>query len=356
MDLTELERQANDLLPPATYDYFAGGADDELTLQDNIESWSRLRLRPHVLGGIRQVQTETTLLGCSVSAPIMVAPLSYQRLAHPDGEVATSRGAAAAGCVMVVSTRATVSLENIAATAPEATRWFQVYILKDRGWTTELVTRAAAAGYGALVLTVDAPVLGRKRRDERHGFFLPGATHMANLPSKVLLEEGELERYVGAEHQPVLTFEDIAWLQDLVELPVVVKGVLRGDDAIGCVEAGAAGIAVSNHGGRQLDGALASADALGDVAQAVGGRAEIYVDGGIRRGTDIVKALAVGARAVMVGRPILWGLATAGEQGVRGVLNALRDELVRALVLCGIPSVERVPSDIVVPSDKERVR
>lgn len=350
MDLVELERQARERLEPAAYDYFAGGADDELTLADNVAAWRRLRLRYRVLRDVGAVATATTVLGTRIPAPVLVAPTAYQRLAHPDGEAATARGAAAAGTVMVASTLATVSLEDVAAAAPDAPRWFQLYVRRDRGWTAELVARAVAAGYRALVLTVDLPVLGFRRRDERNNFSLPVGMEMANMGSAVPQVQGSgLKAYATAELEPSLTFDGLAWLRSLSDLPLVVKGVVRGDDAAACVAAGAAGVAVSNHGGRQLDSAIATADALPEVVDAVGGRVEVYVDGGVRGGTDVVKALALGARAVLVGRPVLWGLATGGVDGVAAVLDGFAEETARAFALCGATSVDDVTSDLLAP-------
>ncbi|MGH8906537.1 MAG: alpha-hydroxy acid oxidase [Egibacteraceae bacterium] len=343
----ELEQQARDRLTRTAYDYFAGGADDELTLADNVAAWRRLRLRPHVLRDVSKVSTETTVLGTPVAAPVLVAPMAYQRLAHDEGERATARGAAEAGTIMIVSTLSTVSLEDVAAAAPRATRWFQLYVRLDRRLTEELITRAVAAGYRALVFTVDVPVLGLRRRDERNRFCLPPGMAMANFGETPLKVDGSgLAVYTDDEIQPALTFADIERLSGLCDLPVLVKGVLRGDDARVCVDAGAAGIIVSNHGGRQLDTAIATADALPEIVDAVAGEAEVLVDGGIRRGTDIVKALALGAQAVLVGRPVLWGLTIGGADGVRAVLGALSDEFARALALCGTPSVGEVTPDL----------
>ncbi|HEX2027321.1 MAG TPA: alpha-hydroxy acid oxidase [Nitriliruptorales bacterium] len=344
---------ARSVMGAAAYDYYAGGADDELTLADNVAAWGRLRLRPHVLRDVSTVDTSTTVLGTPVRLPVLVAPTAYQRLAHDDGEAATARGAAAAGTVMVVSTLATVSLEEVAVAAPDAARWFQLYVRKDRGWSGELVARAAAAGYRALVFTVDLPVLGRRRRDEGHGFSLPEGMEMANIGQRLPSVEGSgIAAYATDELDPALTFDDIGWVkQRSGGLPVLVKGVLRGDDARDAVAAGADGVIVSNHGGRQLDGAVATADALHEVVDAVGAQAEVYVDGGIRRGTDVVRALALGARAVLVGRPVLWGLATGGDAGVRAVLEELGDQLQRALAMCGLTTATGVPPDLVVPTD-----
>lgn len=343
MDLAALEREARERLEPGAYDYFAGGADDELTAAANLTSWQRLRLRPHVLRGVGEVSAATTVLGAPLSLPVLVAPVAYQRLAHPDGELATQRGAAGAGALVLLSTQSTVSLEEVARAAPDAPRWFQLYVYRDRRIATDLVQRAAAAGYRAVVLTADLPVPGNRLRDLRNRFELPPWTGLANLTAP----EARVDVVKIARHfDPTLTPEVIGWLRGLSELPVVVKGVLRGDDAVACLEAGASAIVVSNHGGRQLDGAVTTAEALPEVVGAVAGRAEVYVDGGIRRGTDVVKALALGARAVLVGRPIVWGLATGGAAGVRAVLDGYREELERALALCGTPTLADLSPDL----------
>ncbi|HEV2083616.1 MAG TPA: alpha-hydroxy acid oxidase [Gemmatimonadales bacterium] len=346
-NLSDLEHRAREILARPVYDFVSGGADDEVTLRDNEAAWTRIRLRPHVLQGVDRVSTRTTLLGTPLGAPIIVAPFSYQRLIHAEGEVATARGGAAAESLLVISTRATVSLEEIASAAPNLPRWFQVYILRDRGWTAELVLRAAASGCRALMLTVDAPVIGRNHRAERSRFSFP-QSQLANLGSGVPVDPTELQSYSGAEHDPAIGLDDIGWLRQVANLPVIVKGVLRGDDAAACVEAGADAVVVSNHGGRQLDTSIATADALPDVAESVGSRAQVYVDGGIRRGTDILKALALGADAVLVGRPAIWGLAVAGAEGVFAVLDTLRQELVRAMMLCQTSTLQSISSDLLV--------
>ncbi len=349
MEPDELERAARQRLRPDAWDYYAGGADDEVTVEENVAAWRRLRLHPHVLRDVTHVETATSVLGTRVTAPVLVAPTAYQRLACDEGEAATSRAAAAAGTVMVTSTLATVALEEVAAAAPSAPRWFQLYVRTDRGWTGELVDRAVAAGYRALVLTVDVPVLGWRPRDERNRFTLPEGMRMANVGADVPEGEGSgLAAYAAAELDRGLRAADLSWLVERSGLPIVVKGVLRADDARRAVDAGAAAVAVSNHGGRQLDGAVATAEVLEGIAEEVGADAEVYVDGGIRRGTDVVKALALGARAVLVGRPVLWGLAVDGEAGAREVLDRLREELERALALCGACSVDEVTRDLLL--------
>jgi 4-hydroxymandelate oxidase len=281
-------------------------------------------------------------MGSRVASPVLVAPTAFHKLAHPEGEVATAQGAARAGALMTAATRSTTPLEDIAAASGDAPRWYQVYVLQERDHTAALVQRAAKAGYTALVLTGDTPMLGMRLRDVRNAFVLP-----ANV--------GEAAMQAGAavgslvDQDPTITFEQIGWLHELTGLPVLVKGVLRDDDAVACLDAGAAGVCVSNHGGRQLDGAVSPADALPEVVAAVGERGEVYVDGGIRRGVDVVRALALGARGVMIGRPVIWGLATGGADGVRKVLRGFQRELELAMALCGARTVVELTSDLVAP-------
>jgi 4-hydroxymandelate oxidase len=350
VDLDALESAARARLSALAYDYYAGGADDELTLADNVAAWQRLRLRPRVLRDVSVVDTTTTVLGTPVRMPVLVAPTAYQRLAHDEGEPANARGTEAAGSLLIVSTLATVTLEDVAAAAPDAPRWMQIYLQRDQGASAELVARAVAAGYRALVLTADLPVAGRRRRDERNSFTLPPGMAMANLGTAhpEVVGGSTLAAHVSRDLLARLTFADVSWLAGLSPLPVLVKGVLRGDDAAECVRSGAAGVVVSNHGGRQLDGAIATADALPDVLDAVGGQVEVYVDGGVRRGTDVVRALALGARAVLIGRPVIWGLATGGAAGVQAVLDGFHAELVRAMALCGAASIADLDRSLVV--------
>jgi 4-hydroxymandelate oxidase len=346
-DLIELERRAQELLDPGVYGFFAGGADEEVTLAANLAAWTRLRLRPHVLRDVSSVATATTLLGQPLPTPFLVAPMAYHRLAHPDGEVATAAGAARAGVPLVASTQASVSLEDTAAAEPEAPRWFQLYVHRDRGYAAELVHRAAAGGYRALVLTVDLAAYGNRLRDVRNEFKLPSWLRIANAADR-FNDDDDDPVSIASQFDPGLSPDVIGWLRELEDLPVVVKGVLRGDDAVACLDAGASAVIVSNHGGRQLDGAVATADALPEVVAAVGGRAEVYVDGGVRRGTDVLKALALGARAALVGRPVIWALATGGAEGVQAVLDGLRAELERAMMLCGTASLDALTPDLVV--------
>jgi 4-hydroxymandelate oxidase len=345
------------------YDYYASGAEGERTLADNVEAWQRIRLRPRCLVDVATRDLTTTVLGRRVSMPVLVAPTAFQRLAHPEGELATARATASAGTVMVLSTLANTTLEDVATayagvdgvtSESPGGRWFQLYVYKDRGVTRSLVERAEAAGYDALVLTVDAPLFGRRLRDMRNGFALPDGLTAANVSPAGIGEvagvagDSGLATYIAAMLDQGLTWRDVAWLRSITRLPIVVKGLLRGDDAALAMEHGAAGVVVSNHGGRQLDTTIATADALREVVDAVAKRGEVFVDGGVRRGTDILKAVALGARAVLVGRPVLWGLAADGEAGVRQALGMLRAELDLAMALCGCATIEAITRDLAV--------
>ena len=352
LNLHEAEALAREKLPLRIYDYFAGGANDEITLGANRRAFDALALRYRVLVDVSRRDLSTTLFGSRVDAPIVVAPMAFQRLAHADGELATARAAAGLGMVMTASTFATVSIEEIraAATGP---LWFQLYVNQDRGLTAELVRRAAAAGYSALVLTVDVAEIGRRERDERNGFSLPPDLRVVNFApalSGPLQRPGEasgLANFIRTIRDPGFTWKDLEWLRGLSELPLVLKGVVRADDARRAVSAGAGGIVVSNHGGRQLDTAIPSLEALPAIVAEVGDEALVMVDGGIRRGTDVLKALALGARAVMVGRPVLWGLALDGEAGARRVLELLRNELDLAMALAGTPCLTDISPDLI---------
>ncbi|MBX3187965.1 MAG: alpha-hydroxy-acid oxidizing protein [Labilithrix sp.] len=336
-----------------TYDYYRSGSDEEHTLRRNREAWARYAIWYRTLVDVGAPRVATTLLGAPVSSPLAIAPTAYHCLADPEGERATARAAAAAGVLYCASTLATTSLEDVAAAAPGAPRWFQLYVHRDRDFTARLVERAKSAGYGAVVVTCDTPVLGRRCADVRNAFGLPPGMTMANLVETLPpdLREGpgsELARFVAARHDPCFTWKDLdAIARAASPLPVVVKGLVRGDDARAALDHGAKAIWVSNHGGRQLDLAPSTADGLVEIASAVGGRAEVYVDGGVRSGTHALVALALGARAVFVGRPILWGLAAAGEAGVARVLALLLEELVRAMQLAGCPDLDAAKNDLV---------
>ena len=341
LDLAALEEETRRLLAPDVADYYAGGAETETTLREATPAWRSWRLRPRILRGVSAVDLRTALLGSEVATPIGVAPWGYQVMASPEGERGTARGAAAAGALMTVSTAASTALADVAATEPHAPKWFQLYRRHSPAYTDDLARRAGQAGYRALVLTADLPVMGRRLRDLAHDFALPADLPPANLPP---------EGSAAPAHSPVWTFDDIDRFAGLSGLPVVVKGVLRGDDAVRCVEAGASAVWVSTHGGRQADPVIPSAHALPEVVAAVADEVEVYVDGGIRSGTDVLTALARGATAVFVGRPAVWGLATGGASGVSRVLAGLSAELAHTMTLCGLPDVRRVPRDTVTPA------
>ena len=355
VNLHEYEAAARDLLPPMVVDYVFGGSCDEVTLRGNRAAFDRWRLLPRVLRGLRETSTATTVLGQTVALPVLIAPSGLHRLAHDEGELATARAARAAGTIYTMSTASTVPIETV---APEAGQWwFQLYVFSDRGITRDLVERAAAAGASALVVTVDVPLLGRREADERNRFTLPPGVAMANLRAPEhqrmpVNEDGSgLTTYIGATWEPALSWKDLDWLASLSPLPVIPKGILHPADALLAFEHGARAVIVSNHGGRQLDSAVASLDALPAVAAAVAGRGEVLVDGGIRRGTDVLMALALGARAVLIGRPTYWGLALAGEAGVRHVLELLRAELALDLMLCGLASPNEVTRELLAPAN-----
>jgi 4-hydroxymandelate oxidase len=353
LNLWDVERAAAAALDPMAWRYFSGGSGAERTLRENRLAFERRPLRPRVLVDVGRRSLATTVLGRPTSWPVLVAPMAFQGLACGEAEGATARAAAGLDTVFCVSTMANLPLERVRAAAPDARQWFQLYIQRDRGTTAELVWRASAAGYEALMVTVDTPVLGRREADLRHGFSLPAHLTPGNLDPRdaTLLADGAdirsaLAAQFAASTDPSVTWRDLGWLRSLSPLPVVLKGVLRPDDARRAADEGVEAIVVSNHGGRQLDGAIASLDALPAVAEAAGDRLEVLLDGGIRRGTDVLTALALGARAVLLGRPVLWGLAVAGEAGVARVLMLLRNEVDLALALTGCTSPAEVTADL----------
>jgi 4-hydroxymandelate oxidase len=347
LTVDDFEAAAKRVLAPEAWDYFRSGADAERTLTENRAAYSRRRIWPRVLVDVSTVQTGIELFGTQLASPILIAPTAYHRLAHPDGEPATARAAATAKTIFVLSTLATTRIEEVITNGP---RWFQLYVHRDRGLTRSLVERAVAAGHQAIVLTVDTPILGRRLADERNRFILPAGLTMANLVGDgdpIAGDGSALAAWFAARHDASLTFADVAWLKSIAPLPLLVKGILRPDDAQRALDAGADGIIVSNHGGRQLDGVPATPDALPGVVEKIAGRLPVLVDGGIRWGTDVLTALALGARAVLVGRPILWGLAVAGELGVSRVLSILHSELARAMALAGCPNIAAITRDVV---------
>jgi isopentenyl diphosphate isomerase/L-lactate dehydrogenase-like FMN-dependent dehydrogenase len=333
-------------LEPGPAGYLHGGAEDERTLADNRAAFARLRLAPRMLAGIAAPDLATTVLGRPVASPIGVAAVGHQGLFHPEGDVATSRACGERGALFCVSTMANFSLEEVAAAAPGGARWFQLYARREREHRLGLVARAADAGYEAIVLTVDLQAIGRRERDRRTGFVLPPELALPNFLSG---RDGTLTLHETAQMmEHALGWQHVDELVDATDLPVVLKGILHPADVELAVEHGVAGIVVSNHGGRQLDGAVAAIDALPAIVQAAAGRLEVYVDGGVRRGVDVLAALARGARAVMVGRAAMYGLVAAGSDGVAAVLSQLDDELRTAMLLCGVAAVTDVPAGLVV--------
>jgi len=340
-------------LPKDVLDYYEGGALDEITLRENTAGWERLKLYYHVLAGVGTRDLSTTILGQSISLPIGIAPTAFQKLACAGGEITAAKAAKAAGTLFILSSFSNTAMESVLPQAASP-RWFQLYVYKDRGITDELVQRAEAAGAEAIVVTVDAPGLGTRERDMRNNFRLPDDLALENL---VPLGKGNfpkvtgsgLAAYVRENFKSDLKFEDLDWLCGCTPLPIVVKGVCRGDDARGAAEHGAKAVVVSNHGGRQLDTAPATCEVLSAVAAAAGDLCEVYVDGGIRRGGDVLKAIALGARAVLIGRPILWGLCIGGEQGATNVLEILRRELDEAMLLCGCTKLRDINRSLLAP-------
>jgi isopentenyl diphosphate isomerase/L-lactate dehydrogenase-like FMN-dependent dehydrogenase len=338
ISLVDLEAIAEEHLDPAAFAYYAGGAADEVTLRDNPAAWSRHRLRPRVLVDVSTVDASTTVLGTTVAMPVGVAPTALHGLAREEAELATARAAARAGVLFCLSSLASRPMEDLAEV--EGPRWYQLYAHSDRGITADLVARAAASGFRAIALTVDLPVFGRRERELRSGFAQPSADGYGNFARYA--RDGDVAAVTAGLHTSLLTWADLASLRDVSELPLVVKGVLTAEDARLAVEHGVAGVWVSNHGGRQLDRTPASADVLEEVAQAVGGAAEVYVDGGVRRGSDVLAARALGATAAFAGRPFLYALAAGGEEGVAEALGVLRAELENAMALLGTATIAEV--------------
>jgi isopentenyl diphosphate isomerase/L-lactate dehydrogenase-like FMN-dependent dehydrogenase len=344
LNARDYERIFEETLEPGAFGYFSGGADDERTLRDNVDAFERWKLRPRMLVDVSDASIETTALGARVSMPLLVSPTAFQRMIDPDGECATARAAAAAGTLMTLSTIATATPAEVAVAAPGAPRWFQLYWFKDEGVTRSLVDQAVESQFQAIVLTIDAPgTLGRRERDIRTGFTvvepIPAFAAATGRPS------GATPAEVFSLIESRLTWRDLEKLRGMSDLPLVVKGVLTREDARLAVDAGVDAVVVSNHGGRQLDTVLAGIDALPEVVDEVGAETEVFVDGGVRRGTDVVKALALGARAAMIGRPVLWGLAAGGENGVRDVLEMFKREIALAMVLAGCADCASVTRD-----------
>ncbi|MFT4624335.1 MAG: 4-hydroxymandelate oxidase [Myxococcota bacterium] len=350
INLADFESEALRRLPRPAADYFRSGARDERTVAHNREAFSRWRLRQRVLVDVSNRSTATTVLGHPVDLPVLVAPTAFHGLAHADAEVATAAGASAAGTVLTLSSLSNQPVEAVVA-ATDRPVFFQLYVYKDRGATRDLVARAVAAGCAAVVLTADAAVIGTRERDVRNRFTLPSHLRMANARADLQSlgsaeDDSALTAWVRDNLDASLSWADLDWLVDIAGVPVVLKGVARADDARRAVDHGVAAVQVSNHGGRQLDGAVATLDALPEVVEAVDGACEVWLDGGVRRGTDVLMALALGAQVVGVGRPALWGLAVDGADGVAQVLRLLQAELDEAMALCGAPTVREITQDL----------
>jgi 4-hydroxymandelate oxidase len=350
LDLHDYERLAPERMSEMAWEFVSCGAADELTCRWNREAYQGIRLLPRHLVDVSKIDTRVSLFGAEMPHPILLAPVAYQKLMHSEGELGTVKGAGVEGATMVLSSFSTVSLEEIAAAATSPL-WFQLYIQPDRGFTLDLVRRVEAAGYRALVVTIDTPVLGARYREHRVNFALPPGLVQANLAG--------LTSATGRHHlpagqdiysavlDPTVTWKDIDWLRSKTRLPVILKGILSPDDAGKAAESGVSGLIVSNHGGRNLDTAPATIDALPGVVAAAGGRIPVLVDGGIRRGTDVLKALALGASAVLIGRPYVYGLSVGGAAGVAHVVQILRRELERAMALSGIPAIPAINSSVI---------
>ncbi|KAI5385295.1 glycolate oxidase 1 [Lathyrus oleraceus] len=358
-NVSEYEAIAKEKLPKMIYDYFASGAEDQWTLKEN-NAFSRIMFRPRVLIDVSKIDLTTTVLGFKISMPIMIAPTAAQKMAHPEGEYATARAASAAGTIMTLSSWATSSIEEIVSTGP-GIRFLQLYLLKDRNMVTQLVRRAEKAGFKAILLTADSPVIGRREADIKNRFILPSYLRMKNFEVMDLeklykiKDNGGLISVTNGLYDQSLTWKDVKWLQTITPLPILVKGVLTAQDARLAIQAGASGIIVSNHGARQLDYVPATIMALEEVVQAAEGRVPIFMDGGVRRGTDVFKALALGASGVFIGRPVVFSLAAEGEAGIRKALKMLHDELEITMALCGCPSLKDITRDHVV-TERDRPR
>jgi isopentenyl diphosphate isomerase/L-lactate dehydrogenase-like FMN-dependent dehydrogenase len=350
LNCDEYEPLARELVEPAPWAYLMGGAGDEHTLRSNREAFHRWTFRPRVLVDVGVVTTETSVLGTTLASPVILAPVAFQRLYHPEGELATARAAAAEGTVMCVSTMTSSTHRELADAAPGLIQWAQLYVLTDEGATRAHLDEAVEAGCTAIVLTVDTPLLGRREGELRSGFSVSPDVPIPYVAAAIGGVAHSPSTHSGGIFSPSVTWRDLEWIADATKLPVLLKGILTREDAVLAVEHGAAGIVVSNHGGRQLDGVPATLDALEEVVEAAAGRVEVLFDGGVRRGADAVKALALGAKAVLVGRPAIWGLAADGDAGVRHVLSLLRDEIALTLGLLGCTRPDEVGRTHVQPA------
>nr|XP_015901714.2 peroxisomal (S)-2-hydroxyacid oxidase GLO4-like isoform X1 [Ziziphus jujuba var. spinosa] len=356
VNVKEFQELAKNVLPKMYYDFYTGGAEDQYTLKQNVEAFQRITIRPRILLDVSRIDMSTTVLGYKISAPIMVAPTGMHQFAHPEGEVATARAAAACNTIMVLSYSSNCSVEEVASSC-NAVRFFQLYVFKRRDISAQIVQRAEKSGFKAIVLTVDTPRLGRREADIKNKMVVPRLKNFEGLSSIAVDSNGgsALESYANETLDSSLRWEDIGWLRSITSLPILIKGVLTHEDARMAVEAGVSGIVVSNHGARQLDYTPATISVLEEVVHAVEGKVPVLFDGGVRRGTDVFKALALGAQAVLVGRPVIYGLAAKGEYGVRRVLEMLKYELELTMALSGCPQLQDITRDH-VRTEHERLR
>ncbi|KAL6335248.1 hypothetical protein AAG906_029484 [Vitis piasezkii] len=343
VNVNEFQELARQALPKMYYDFFSGGAEDQHTLRENVEAFSRITFQPRILVDVSKIDMSTTVLGFNISSPIMIAPTAMHKLAHPEGEIATARAAAACNTIMVLSFMSTCTVEEVASSC-NAVRFLQLYVFKRRDVSAQLVQRAERNGFKAIVLTADTPRLGRREADIKNRMVSPRLKNFEGLIStEVVTDKGSnIEALASGMFDASLSWKDIEWLRSITNLPILIKGVLTCEDAIKAVEVGVSGIIVSNHGARQLDYVPATISALEEVVLAVGGKVPVLFDGGIRRGTDIFKALALGAQAVFIGRPVIYGLAAKGKHGVRRVIEMLKDELEITMALSGCSSVKDI--------------
>lgn len=352
INISDFEILAKEKLHKHAFDYYSSGANDEITLKENCNAFKRIYLNYRVLVDVSKRDLSTEILGHKISMPVIIAPTAFQKMAHPDGETATAKAVGKAGSIMILSTLSNTSVEEV-VNASSGPVWFQLYVFRDREITKELIKKAEAAGVKAIVLTVDAPMLGQRENDKRNKFNLPQGLEIANLSfvsksNLIVKNDSGLAGYVTENLDPSLNWKDIDWLRSVTSLPIILKGIACKEDAILAVEYNIEGIVVSNHGGRQLDTCRATIDVLPEISDAVYGRTEILMDGGIRRGTDILKAIALGAKTVLTGRPILWALSYNGENGVTDVLNIFKKELDLAMALCGCSEIKNITNDLIV--------
>ncbi|XP_031629733.1 peroxisomal (S)-2-hydroxy-acid oxidase GLO3 [Contarinia nasturtii] len=350
--VSDYEKKASEILPKTPWDYYRSGAGAELTLKLNESAYKRIRIRPRVLIDVSKRNTKCNLLGIDLNAPILIAPTAMQKMAHFDGEMATAKAAGNFNTIYTMSTLSTCSIEEVENAAPGTNKFYQLYIYKDRELTKNLICRAEKAGFKALVLTVDAPIFGQRRSDVRNKFELPSHLRLANFTDEKLFVQSAggsgISEYVSAQFDATLNWNDVQWLVNFSKLPVILKGIMTYEDASLALKTGCKGIIVSNHGARQLDTVPATIEVLPEIVKAVGSQIPVMVDGGIRNGTDVFKALALGAKAIFVGRPILYGLAVNGEKGVESILNILRDELDSAMALAGITNISEINKSFIV--------